>query len=125
MFLFRAAFWISLTVMFMPTDERRQAELYGKATAALQWTVTFCDRNAQLCVKSADTWQTFKHKADFGARLAGDLIQKGMKGNIEPVSAPSAAPMPDVRPGPVATPGTIAPEDLQARSRSQQPRPRA
>lgn len=79
MFFIRTAFWVSLVVMLMPADERRQADLYGSATAAVQWTATFCDRNVDLCSRSGEFWQTFKQKAEFSARLAGDLIQKNYK----------------------------------------------
>ena len=125
MFLIRAAFWIGLAVLLLPSDSRRQADLRDKAAAAVQWTVTFCDRNGETCVKAADLWQTFKYKAEFGARLAGDLIQNGTSNGIEPVAAPPADTAPAAKAMPAVGHGSLAPGDVQPKWRAQPSRPRA
>lgn len=125
MSLIKGAFWIGVVILLLPSDERKQAELYGKAASAVSWAVTFCDRNGETCAKSADVWQSFKHKAEFGARMAFDLVQRSMS-SIEPVSAPSAGQLPpDGRVQPAVERGTLAPDDLTSRWRPPLPKPRA
>ncbi len=74
MFFIKLAFWLGVIVLLMPTDAQQQARLYTTATAAVERATTFCDRNATTCAKAAETWATFLKKAEFGARLVGDLI---------------------------------------------------
>jgi uncharacterized protein DUF5330 len=74
MFFIKLAFWLGLVVLLMPTDAQQQARLYHTATAAVERATTFCDRNAKTCATAAETWATFLKKAEFGARLVGDLI---------------------------------------------------
>ena len=125
MSLIKGAFWIGVVILLLPSDEKKQAELYGKAASAVAWTATFCDRNGETCAKSADMWQVFKHKAEFGARMAFDLVQRGAS-SIEPVSAPSAGNLPnDTRAQPASDRGTLAPDDLTSRWRPPLPKPRA
>lgn len=92
MFLIRTAFWISLVVLLLPSDERRQAELYQRVSSAAEWTFTFCDRNGPTCTRGGELWQVFKQKAEFGARIAGDLLQQGLRRGPEPVAVPPAEP---------------------------------
>ncbi len=106
MFLIRTAFWVSLVVMLMPSDERRQADLFGSASAAVQWTVTFCDRNSDFCSRSGEFWQTFKQKAEFSARLASDLIQKGIKNANSPVTTAGPEPKPNTSAAPATAPAS-------------------
>ena len=77
MFLIRTAFWVGLAVLLLPTDERQQARLYGTAVATVERVTTFCDRNAQACAAGAELWATFVKKAEFGARVAIDLVSSG------------------------------------------------
>ena len=70
-------FWVGLAVLLLPTDERQQARLYGTAVATVERVTTFCDRNAQACAAGAELWATFVKKAEFGARMAIDLVSSG------------------------------------------------
>jgi hypothetical protein len=99
MFLIRLAFWLGLVVLLLPTDERQQAKLYGTAVSTVERVTTFCDRNAQLCSASVDFWATFLRKAEFGARIVGDLISSGGRKDgpmpaVNVVPAPAPAPVP-------------------------------
>lgn len=125
MFLIRTAFWVSLVILLLPSDEKRQAELYGKVVMAVNWTVTFCDRNGETCAKSGDLWQTFKHKAEFAGQLAADLLQRGLRADVEPL-AKSETPAPAVHTEPAsAGRGTLEPDDLSLRWRTNPKGPRA
>ena len=74
MFFIRLAFWLGVAVLLLPTDAQQQARLYTTATSAVERATTFCDRNAGTCAAAASAWATFLKKAEFGARLVGDLI---------------------------------------------------
>lgn len=126
MFLIRMAFWIGLVVLLLPTDQQQQARLYGAASAAVERVTTFCDRNQRTCVAGADLWASFLMKAEFGARMAYDLVtSRGTaadedKVRFEPASAtgngPGTAPAgakgkAERKPQP-APRGTLTPADL-------------
>ena len=74
MFLFRIVFWLAVVVMLLPTEERQQAKLYETAAATVERLATFCDRNPTACAAGAEAWSAFVKKAEFGARVAVDLI---------------------------------------------------
>lgn len=128
MFLIRLAFWLGLVVLLLPTDERQQARLYNTAVATVERAVTFCDRNAGLCAAGADFWATFLKKAEFGARVAIDLVSSG--GRREEAAVPTPVRlepqrpkgMPEPRLEPRAQPaprGTLTPADLAPAWRGQ------
>jgi hypothetical protein len=113
MFLIRMAFWIGLVVLLLPTDERQQARLYGAATAAVERVTTFCDRNGKTCAAGSDLWASFLKKAEFGARMAFDLVTNRSSGGrdedaprVEPASAKGKV---ERKPAPR---GTLTPADL-------------
>src|SRR5215471_13335608 len=83
MFLIRVAFWLGLVVLLLPTDERQQARLYNTALATVERATTFCERNAQACTVAAQLWATFLKKAEFGARMAVDLMSSGGHPDVE------------------------------------------
>ena len=125
MFLIRAAFGLALVVMLLPTDEAQQAKIAGQAGSAVERAATFCERNANTCAAGAEIWATFLKKAEFGARLAGNMAQEYLRGSgqagreqrvvagepnrqmpFEPPMLP--APAKAIEPGR----GTLAPGDL-------------
>jgi hypothetical protein len=114
MFLIRMAFWLALFVLLLPTDERQQAKLYGTATAAVERVTTFCDRNAKACAAGADLWWTFVKKAEFGARLAADLISRRVAGEEGAGPVAPAADKPSPQSGsPSSARNTLTPADLR------------
>jgi Family of unknown function (DUF5330) len=80
MFLIRAAFGLAIIVMLLPTDEAQQAKVTGTAGAAIERAATFCERNTATCAAGAELWVTFVKKAEFGARLAGNMASEYMRG---------------------------------------------
>jgi hypothetical protein len=115
MFLIRVAFWIGLAVLLLPTDERQQARLYDTATTTVERVATFCDRNAQTCAAGAELWALFLKKAEFGGRMAVELISSsGRKDGDKPAVLPASD---SARGGaearqPAAARGTLTPSDL-------------
>lgn len=76
MFLIRTAFWLSLLILLLPTDEQEQKVVYGNAEAAVKDLTTFCSRNPDVCEASKDAAATFTKKAQFGAKMVMDFFQE-------------------------------------------------
>ena len=125
MFLIRLAFWLGLVVVLLPTDERQQARLYGTTVATVERVVTFCERNAQTCAAGADFWATFVKKAEFGARIAVDLVSSGGRKDEAPtrsqVQPSDTRGSPEPRAYPPAR-GTLTPADVAPAWRGQMQR---
>jgi hypothetical protein len=119
MFLIRLAFWLGLVVLLLPTDERQQARFYTTALATVERATTFCERNTQACAVAAQLWAMFLKKAEFGARMAVDLVSSGGRSNDgagpQPLARTEPAPA-HVRPkAELKLPGergTLTPTDL-------------
>ncbi len=90
MFLIRTAFWIGLVVLLLPTDQQQQEHLAGFARQKIVWAMTFCDREPVSCERAGEVWALFLTKAEFGAKLAIELIQHGTDGSTDDVRVSSA-----------------------------------
>ncbi len=101
MFLLRSVFWLGVVVMLLPSDPAQQERLFHTASAAVQHTATFCDRNGEVCAKGAEHWAAFRKKLEFGARMAMDLASDRLSG-------PPATP--EMRPQ--STSGALTRDDL-------------
>jgi hypothetical protein len=121
MFILRAAFVIGVGIMLLPTDEAQQAKVAGTAGAAVERAATYCERNPATCAAGSELWATFLKKAEFGAKLAGNMLQDYMKGSarsagletdkphpLDPSHHPQPAPARVIEPGR----GTLAPSDM-------------
>ena len=109
MFFIKLAFWLGLIVLLLPTDAQQQARLYNAAVTTIERASTFCDRNARTCEVAAETWATFLKKAEFAARLAGDLMTS--HGRQE---APERPQGPSQSPGTGSSvQGTLLPTDME------------
>jgi hypothetical protein len=117
--LFRIMLVVGLAVLLLPTDERKQAEVYSTARYALERTVTFCDRNPGVCESGREFWAVFVRKAEFGVDLVAKLARSRSDGG-EPASVSAvpvaSEPVPALeKPGasdrvrPVAVPPVTAP----------------
>jgi len=76
MFLIRAAFWLMILILLIPTDDKQRAEVYGTAEAAVKDVSSFCDRNPETCAKGRDVIDVFMQKAEFGAHMLMDFINE-------------------------------------------------
>lgn len=122
MFLVRAAFVLGVVIMLLPTDEAQQAKMAGTAGSAAERAATFCERNPATCAAGAELWALFLKKAEFGAHLAGNMVQDYMRGSmrqagqdpdrqrpLDPSHRPQTAPAArSIEPGR----GTLSPDDL-------------
>jgi len=125
MFLFRIVFWLGLAVVLLPTEENQQARLYATASATVERIATFCDRNPKTCAAGAEFWSTFVKKAEFGARVAADLItSRGQRseGTVQ-TSAPRPSGAVAAEPRPTPAPrNTLTRDDLGPAWRAPPPR---
>jgi len=92
MSLTRLVFALAVIVVVLPTDQEEQQRLYDKVTGATTWTMTFCERNGATCTAAADAWTTFVRKAEFGAKLAGEMFRKHVLKPDQDVAPASYAP---------------------------------
>lgn len=128
MFLVRAAFWLIILVLLLPTDQQQQSEVYGTAQAAVKDVSGFCSRNPGVCDTGKDAFDVFVHKAQFGAELIMGFIREktgGGSGDGETPSAEGSPAADNASPedanvaqaglGPwTVTPGTAAPANVEA-----------
>ena len=110
MFLFRTTLLLGLSVLVLPTDPASQANVFASAKVATQWTVTFCDRNPQTCVQGQQVWAVFVQKAQFGAKMAYELISE--HGSPATATPPAPAKQPARQAAGVPARGTLLPADL-------------
>ena len=76
MFLIRTAFWLSLLILLLPTDEQDQRVVYGNAETAIKDLRSFCTRNPDVCEASKSAANTFSKKAQFGAKMLVEFFQE-------------------------------------------------
>lgn len=74
--LLRIAAVVAVGVALLPADRDQQQRLYDRAGASAQWVFTFCERNAETCTKGSELWSQFVTKAQFGAKLAYDMMSE-------------------------------------------------
>jgi len=118
MFLIRVGFWVGLAVLLLPTDERQQARLYSTAVTTVERVTTFCDRNAQACAAGAELWAIFVKKAEFGARMAIDLVSTSGRQDEDAASLRTQPASVKGKPAPAAR-GKLTPADLTPAWRGQ------
>jgi hypothetical protein len=81
--LFRLAAVVGIGVALLPSDRAQQDQLIDRASSAAKWTFTFCMRNETTCTQAAGFWDGFKKKAEFGAKLAYDMVMEKSAAQIE------------------------------------------
>lgn len=74
--LLRIATFAAVAVALLPSDREQQQRLYDRAGATAEWVITFCDRNSATCAKGSELWSQFLAKAEFGAKLAYDMMRE-------------------------------------------------
>lgn len=94
MFLIRTAFWLSLLILLLPTDEQDQRVMYGNAESAVKDLRTFCTRNPDICEASKSAAHTFGQKAQFGAKMVMNFIQDKAGDGSQTVSSNASARRP-------------------------------
>jgi hypothetical protein len=83
-FLIKAAFWLTIVVLFLPADAGKQRdasraqvgaiEAFGAAQAAVEDASGFCSRQPDACETGTQAFQTFGEKAQHGAKLLYEFL---------------------------------------------------
>ena len=99
MLFIRTTLLLGLGVLLLPTDQESQSRVYANAKTALHWTTTFCERNPQTCVQGQQAWGVFAEKAEFGFKMALDLMndRNGPKSPTGSAPTPSGLTTPNPR----------------------------
>ncbi len=112
MFFIRTTLVLGLGILLLPTDQESQTRVFAGAKTAVAWTVGFCDRNPGSCVQGRQAWDVFVKKAEFGARMAFDLINS--KDDAKQPAAPAIAPAAQRTPTPARrSNGTLQSTDFE------------
>ncbi len=146
-FLLRAAFWLTLALVLLPTGQAQQTAQGPKvdpvdaivaAGTAVADMSSFCDRQAEACVIGAQTAAVIGQRAQAGAKMVYEFINErvatGETGSLpdtrtagathaEGRLVPVVLPVPVPRPGRAAAAGqsTLSPADLQPAWRNPEP----
>jgi hypothetical protein len=120
MSLIRVVFWLAIIIFLLPTDDQRQAQISGTASAAFERAVTFCDRNPSTCATASELWVTFVRKAEFGMEQVARMLRDRMSGS--PQRQQEASDPGQVRFEPVPPRGTLTSGDLAPQWRGQSAR---
>ena len=81
-FLIRAAFWLSIVIILLPTGSQQPksvptietAEAVSAASAAVSDMRLFCDRQPEACSIGAQAAVAFGYKAQAGAKMLYDFL---------------------------------------------------
>lgn len=113
--LFKLAAVAAVGIALLPADREQQEMLYNRAALAANWTVTFCDRNGATCAQGSGLWDQFVTKAQFGAKLAYDMMKEKGAANFETGAISVAAPAHSSKAPASKAPAsnTLAPGDLE------------
>jgi hypothetical protein len=85
--LLRIAAVVAVGVALLPSDRDQQQRLYERAGSTAEWVFTFCERNAETCTKGSELWSQFVTKAQFGAKLAYDMMSERQGAGNETAAA--------------------------------------
>jgi hypothetical protein len=117
-FLIKAAFWLTIVVLFLPADSAKQGpsaqvgpiEALGAAQAAVEDASGFCTRNPGACEVGSQAFQTFGEKAQNGAKMLYEFLSARF---AEPDSATTQFSTGSIKTP--ARPGhhTLTPADLE------------
>jgi hypothetical protein len=79
-FLIKAAFWLTVVVMLLPSEKRSTApqigagEAVSAANAAMSDMRQFCARQKEACAVGSQAAAEFGHKAQSGAKMLYELL---------------------------------------------------
>lgn len=76
MFFVRAAFWILLVVLLMPSNSQEKLAFYGTAERTIQDIGGFCTRNPDVCDNTTSIFQAIVHKIGTTAEMLEDMIRQ-------------------------------------------------
>lgn len=122
-FLLRAAFWLTIVLVLLPTGQSQPksavsqigpADAVSAATAAVADMSQFCDRQPEACVIGSNAAVALGHRAQAGAKMLYEFLSE----RVGPNETGSVGTRPSSRPGQDASgkgsQNTLTPTDLRA-----------
>jgi Family of unknown function (DUF5330) len=98
-FLIRAAFWLSIVILLLPTASRQPksaptietAEAVSAASAAVSDMRQFCARQPEACSVGSQAAVAFGYKAQAGAKMLYDFLTEALApaetGSVTPATS--------------------------------------
>ena len=109
MSILRTVIVVGAVIALLPSDRGQQERIAQAAVDAAQWTMTFCDRNAQTCANATAAWAVFKAKAEFAVGVAYDVASTHV---LKAAGTAESGPPPRETSA-VSTRGTLNERDLE------------
>ena len=76
MFFVRAAFWIFLILLLMPTNDKEKSDFYTAAGRTISDLGDFCKRNPDVCDKTGAIFSMFVRKIQAAVESIDEAISK-------------------------------------------------
>ena len=95
LFLIRAAFWLMIIVLLLPTDEQQRSEVYGTAQAAVNDVATSATAIRRPVPGARMRSACSCRRREFGARMLMDLVKARRVGAAADTAEPTRpSPLP-------------------------------
>jgi hypothetical protein len=124
-FLIKAAFWLTIVAIFLPTPDKAPttagppigaADAVSAAGAAISDMRHFCERQPDACVVGSQAAVALGHKAQAGAKMLYDFLSEKVTETGSIAAKPSNGPA-------SVSQHTLTPKDLAPAWRGPEPRP--
>jgi hypothetical protein len=90
MFFVRAAFWIFLILLLMPTNDREKADFYTAASRTLSDLGSFCTRNPDVCDSTGAIVESLLRKVRNTVDMLEEMVTpEQSRANAVPVQRPN------------------------------------
>jgi hypothetical protein len=128
-FLIRAAFWLSIVIILLPTGSQQPkstptletAEAVSAASAAVSDMRQFCSRQPDACTVGSQAAVAFGYKAQAGAKMLYEFLTDALAPSETGSVVPATARKRDVT---ANSQDTLLPKDLAPSWRGPMPMPR-
>src|SRR5262245_46791757 len=74
MFFVRAAFWIFLILLLMPTNDKEKTDFYTAASRTVSDLGGFCGRNPQVCDSTSSIFENILRKVRNTVDMLEDMV---------------------------------------------------
>jgi hypothetical protein len=75
MFFVKAAFWIFLILLLMPSNDREKSDFYVAAGRTMSDLGSFCSRNPEVCNKTTSIVETVVQKVRTTLQMLEDMVR--------------------------------------------------
>ena len=75
MFFVKAAFWIFLILLLMPSNDKEKSDFYVAAGRTMSDLGSFCSRNPEVCNKTTSIVETVVQKVRTTLQMLEDMVR--------------------------------------------------